>query len=106
MFNLRHSGMMRNKSFAAVSPGPYDILMRDPGLQAAVTACGSVQALADRLGKFRQAVSRWRRVPAERVVDVERVSGVPREQLRPDLYRPTENEYASYREAERPQRDL
>lgn len=32
------------------------------------------------------AVSQWSRVPAERVLDVERVTGVPRHELRPDLY--------------------
>lgn len=35
-----------------------------------------------------QAVSQWKRVPAERVIDVERVTGVPRQDLRPDLYPP------------------
>jgi DNA-binding transcriptional regulator YdaS (Cro superfamily) len=54
---------------------------------AAIEACGSVQALAIRLGKLRQAVQRWKRVPAEMVVTVEQVTGVPRERLRPDLYR-------------------
>ncbi len=33
-----------------------------------------------------QAISQWKRVPAERVLDVERVTGVPRHELRPDLY--------------------
>lgn len=35
-------------------------------------------------------VTRWAqgRIPAERVIDVERATGVPREQLRPDLYLP------------------
>ena len=32
------------------------------------------------------AVSQWRRVPAERVLDVERITGIPRHILRPDLY--------------------
>lgn len=33
------------------------------------------------------SVSKWRRIPADRVVDVERITGIPRERLRPDLYR-------------------
>lgn len=33
-----------------------------------------------------QAVSQWKQVPAERVIDVERVSGVSRHDLRPDIY--------------------
>lgn len=33
-------------------------------------------------------ITRWSqyRVPAERVIDVERLTGIPRERLRPDLY--------------------
>lgn len=33
-----------------------------------------------------QAISQWKRVPAERVLDVERVTGISRHDLRPDLY--------------------
>lgn len=33
-----------------------------------------------------QAISQWKRVPAERVLQVERVTGVPRHELRPDIY--------------------
>lgn len=33
-----------------------------------------------------QAISQWKQVPAERVLEVERVSGVSRHLLRPDLY--------------------
>lgn len=33
-----------------------------------------------------QAISQWRQVPAGRVLDVERVTGVPRHELRPDIY--------------------
>jgi DNA-binding transcriptional regulator YdaS (Cro superfamily) len=32
------------------------------------------------------AVSQWKRVPAERVLTVEKVTGIPRHILRPDLY--------------------
>lgn len=32
------------------------------------------------------AISQWEKVPAERVLDVERVTGIPRHELRPDLY--------------------
>lgn len=32
-----------------------------------------------------QAIAQWRRVPAERVLEVERVTGIARETLRPDL---------------------
>ncbi|WP_354250585.1 YdaS family helix-turn-helix protein [Bradyrhizobium sp. LA3.X] len=41
-----------------------------------------------------QAVSQWKQVPAERVLDVERATGVSRHRLRPDLY-PAEPERAA-----------
>lgn len=41
------------------------------------------------------AVSQWKRVPAERVLTVEKVTGIPRHLLRPDLYpTPLETEAA------------
>lgn len=52
----------------------------------AVGAAGGVSALAKHLRITRSAVSQWTRVPAERVIEVERCSGVPRHELRPDLY--------------------
>lgn len=44
--------------------------------------------LARALGVDKATVTRWgqKRVPAERVLDVERVAGIPRHDLRPDLY--------------------
>ena len=33
-----------------------------------------------------QAISQWRRVPVERVLEVERATGVSRHELRPDIY--------------------
>lgn len=63
---------------------------REPGLEAAIRACGGVSGLARRLGISQPSVSHWQRVPAERVLAVEAVSGVPRGTLRPDLYPPGE----------------
>lgn len=49
---------------------------------------GNKAFLAAQLGITHAAVQQWGgRVPAERVVDVERITGIPREALRPDLYR-------------------
>lgn len=48
---------------------------------------GAKSRIAKALGITHGAVSQWDRVPAERVVEVERVTGIPREQLRPDLFR-------------------
>jgi DNA-binding transcriptional regulator YdaS (Cro superfamily) len=46
--------------------------------------------VARALGVNKSALTRWkqRRVPAERVLDVERVTDIPRHVLRPDLYPP------------------
>jgi DNA-binding transcriptional regulator YdaS (Cro superfamily) len=59
----------------------------DAGLKAAINAAGTRYRLAKNLKIEPSSVLRWTRIPAERVVAVERVTGVPREQLRPDLYR-------------------
>jgi TorA maturation chaperone TorD len=60
--------------------------MQDEGLQAAIRAVGGVTELARRIGISQPSVSNWTRVPAERVLTVEQVTGVPRSVLRPDLY--------------------
>jgi TorA maturation chaperone TorD len=60
--------------------------MRDQGLSEAIRAAGGVSELARRLGISQPSVSNWSRVPAERVLDVETVTGVERVVLRPDLY--------------------
>lgn len=35
-----------------------------------------------------QAISQWKKVPADRVLDVERVTGISRHELRPDIFGP------------------
>lgn len=44
--------------------------------------------LAKAIGVNKSTVTRWDQngMPAERVLDVERITGVPRHELRPDLY--------------------
>jgi TorA maturation chaperone TorD len=60
--------------------------MRDAGLEEAIRAAGGVGALAQKIGISQPSVSNWSRVPAERVVSVEAVTGIARAVLRPDLY--------------------
>lgn len=60
--------------------------MRDRGLEEAVRAVGGVSELARHIGISQPSVSNWTRIPAERVLVVEAVSGVSRTILRPDLY--------------------
>jgi hypothetical protein len=59
-----------------------------PGLMQAVEAVGSQVELARRIGVVQSAIHKWAtRIPADRVLDIERASGIPREKLRPDLYK-------------------
>jgi hypothetical protein len=57
------------------------------GLEAAIKAAGSVRELARLLGITHQAIAQWEQVPAARMLQIEQVTGVARERLRPDLYR-------------------
>jgi len=43
----------------------------------------------------RSAISQWDRVPAERIVEIERITGIPRHQLRPDLWLPPSDQASS-----------
>jgi TorA maturation chaperone TorD len=60
--------------------------MRDQGLSEAIRAVGGVSELARQIGISQPSVSNWMRIPAERVVSVEAVTGIDRSTLRPDLY--------------------
>jgi DNA-binding transcriptional regulator YdaS (Cro superfamily) len=60
----------------------------DQGLAKAIIAVKTRAELAERLGITPGAISQWDKIPINRVTDVERVTGVPREQLRPDIYGP------------------
>lgn len=59
-------------------------------LRRAIRNAGGLDRIAVPLDISRQAVHKWKRVPANRVLGVERVSGVSRHELRPDIY-PLEN---------------
>lgn len=69
----------------------------DNPIDVAARVAGSQKALASLLNVTPQAITKWRvRIPAERVLDIERVTGVPRCDLRPDLY-PREPHPAEHR---------
>jgi TorA maturation chaperone TorD len=59
---------------------------RDAGLEEAISRAGGIGALARGLGIAQPSVSTWKRVPADRVVAVENLTGIPRASLRPDIY--------------------
>jgi DNA-binding transcriptional regulator YdaS (Cro superfamily) len=58
----------------------------DEGLRLAVTKAGSFNALAKALGMSPQSLMEWRRVPSHRILQVEKLTGIDRKKLRPDLY--------------------
>lgn len=60
----------------------------ESALTLAKERAGGTAKLAERLGITSQAISQWRKVPVERVADVEAATGVPRSVLRPDVYPP------------------
>lgn len=57
-------------------------------LMRAIKKAGGVGKLAEAIGVSGPAISQWDQVPANRVIAVERATGVPRCDLRPDLYPP------------------
>lgn len=64
-------------------------MVKDAALLKAIEAVGA-SAIAVACGITRQGVSDWKRVPPGRVLTVEQVSGVPRHELRPDIFPPPE----------------
>ena len=59
-------------------------------LGRAIKAVGGPAKLARSLDISIQAIVQWDEVPPLRVLAVEQASGVPRHELRPDLYPPEE----------------
>lgn len=57
-------------------------------LRRAITRAGTATRLAEQLGISSQAIGKWQRtgIPPLRVLDVERLTGVRRHDLRPDIY--------------------
>lgn len=47
---------------------------------------GRLKKLADACGISHSAVWQWDRVPGERLVAVSRVTGIPMQELRPDMF--------------------
>jgi len=58
----------------------------EDGLKRALQEAGGVDQLAALLHVSSASVAQWDRVPAERVMQVEKILGIPRKELRPDLF--------------------
>jgi DNA-binding transcriptional regulator YdaS (Cro superfamily) len=58
----------------------------DAGMALIRSQRGMQAEIARGLGLTRAAITKWQRVPAERVVAVEKITGIPRQLLRPDLW--------------------
>lgn len=65
-----------------------DAILMHEIVKKAARLSGGITALAAALKINRQAIYQWSRIPAERVIPVERISGISREELRPDLFGP------------------
>jgi DNA-binding transcriptional regulator YdaS (Cro superfamily) len=61
-------------------------LSQPPILVHVAHKVGGFAALARKLGISRQAVDQWKRIPAERVIEIEKLSQISRHELRPDLH--------------------
>lgn len=46
----------------------------------------NVAELAHRMGLKRQTLYQWERVPERHILTIERLTGIPRHLIRPDLY--------------------
>jgi DNA-binding transcriptional regulator YdaS (Cro superfamily) len=60
----------------------------DTGLERVIGHFGNKSAMATALQIARQAIQQWDRVPVNRVLEIERMTGIPRTELRPDIYPP------------------
>ena len=54
-------------------------------VETAASKVGGLVALARKLGISHQSFYSWRRIPAERVIEIESATGIPRHEL-PRLY--------------------
>lgn len=63
--------------------------MTKKALSEAIDKAGGQTALAKAIGKTQGHISKWLEreyIPAEFVLPIEKATGVPRHELRPDLY--------------------
>jgi DNA-binding transcriptional regulator YdaS (Cro superfamily) len=61
-------------------------LTTDKGILRAIEAAGGLRALARKLNITHQRILRWHKIPSDWLLQVEEVTNVPREKLRPDIF--------------------
>ena len=61
----------------------------DRTLKKALQKVGGARAMARALGISHQTISQWHRIPVERTMEIEKLTGIPRSVLRPDIYPPS-----------------
>ena len=76
---------MRSVYCKPALPRPIFARMNE-GLRQAIERAGSQNKLAQLLGITHQAVNKWTTVPIHHLIEIERLTGVHRALLRPDLY--------------------
>jgi DNA-binding transcriptional regulator YdaS (Cro superfamily) len=67
---------------------PKKTTYQRPPLQQAVAKAGGLRALARQLHITHVAIMQWERVPPPHVMRIEKLTGVARSVLRPDIYPP------------------
>jgi len=55
-------------------------------IELAISLAGGASALSRHFEITPQAVLQWKKCPADRVLDVERITGISRHELRPDIF--------------------
>jgi len=58
----------------------------DQIVRLVIEKAGGISSLARAIGVDRRRVFEWKQIPAKRVLDVERVTGISRHILRPDIF--------------------
>lgn len=72
--------------------------MSEEALRKAILKAGNQTKLSEMMNESQQSISHWLnkgKVPAEQVLTIEKLTGVPRYELRPDIYPPEEYKKAS-----------
>lgn len=80
LFGMNHRKIVKRAIKAAAGPAK---------LAREITQLAKARGKPDEVISL-QAVSQWTRIPVDRVRDVEQITGIPRHELRPDIYDPPE----------------